>query len=611
MAPQSDVVVVGAGLTGAATAWALSRAGHSVVVFDAYGFGHDKGSSHGTSRIFRRVYPDALYIGMTGRALEGWRKLEADSGARLLQVRGGIDHGSRRDPQALAAVAAEHRLAHELLSPAEAQERWPGMVFDGPVLFQPDAGVVDADASLAAFLDVARRNGACLMPHTPVEAIEVRDDHVLVHAGEPVRARRVVLAAGGWLPELLDSCELGIPLPPVQVTQQQVFHFRQRDPQAVFPVLVYKEDHQIFGLPSGGDGGPRAAMKIARHDGGTPTTASTRSGLVDAADRRLIVDYVDQWLPGLVPDPVAEGTCLYTMTDDDDFILDRRGPVVVASPCSGHGAKFAPLLGEIITDLALGRAEAHPRFALRRDRDPPGTASRPPPRKELPMNDPTPPVQPSLLADQVYAALHQSITNGTMPAGTRLRVRDVAARMGTSVMPVREAIRRLEETGLAIREPHKGAVVKGFTRQELIHVYDVRLLLETEAARHGVEGLDAQQTEQMAKECAAMRAAAREGRILDALDHDETLLTTLYAAGGNPVLTETVRNLWHQCRAYKVLGATAADQESDSSLWSYQLRLIEAVRRRDPATAADLTRQSLLSARSRIQTMLDQEAAAP
>ncbi|MBR8640437.1 FAD-dependent oxidoreductase [Streptomyces tuirus] len=366
MAPEVDVVVVGAGLTGAATAWALSRAGRSVVLFDAYDFGHDKGSSHGTSRIFRRVYPDALYVGMTGRALESWRKLEADSGAGLLQVRGGIDHGSRRDPRALAAVAAEQHLAHALLSPAEAQERWPGMVFDGPVLFQPDAGVVNADASVMAFLDVARRNGARLVAGTRVEAIEVGYDHVLVHAGEPVRARRVVLAAGGWLPELLATCDLPIPLPPVQVTQQQVFHFRQRDPGAVFPVLVHKDRHQIFGLPSGSDGGPEPAMKIARHDGGAPTTAGTRSGQIDAAGRRLIMDYVGTWLPGLDPEPVAESTCLYTMTEDDDFILDREGPVVVASPCSGHGAKFAPLLGEMIMDLALGRAHAHPRFSLRR-----------------------------------------------------------------------------------------------------------------------------------------------------------------------------------------------------------------------------------------------------
>lgn len=224
--------------------------------------------------------------------------------------------------------------------------------------------------------------------------------------------------------------------------------------------------------------------------------------------------------------------------------------------------------------------------------------------------DPTPPVQASLLTDQVYSNLHQSITNGALPAGSRLRVRDLAAEMGTSVMPVREAIRRLEESGLAVREPHKGAVVKGFTLQELIHIYDVRLLLETEAARHGVDGLDDAQVERMAKECAAMRTAAADGRVLDALDHDMALLTTLYCAGGNTVLMDTIRNLWHQCRAYKVLGATAAGREPDSSLWSYQPRLIEAARRRDPASCADLTQQSLLSARSRIQVMLNEEAEA-
>ncbi|QKZ17148.1 FAD-dependent oxidoreductase [Streptomyces chartreusis] len=367
MTPGTDVAVVGAGLTGAATAWALSRAGHSVTLFDTYGFGHDKGSSHGSSRIFRRVYPDALYVGMTGRAQEGWRELESESNTTLLQTRGGIDHGRSRDPQALAAVAAKHGLTHELLSASEARERWPGMVFDGPVLFQPDAGVVNADLSIGAFLGVARRNGAHLVPHTPVDAIEVFHDHVVVHAAQAVRARRVVLAAGGWLPELVAACDLPIRLPRLRVTQMQVFHFRQRDPGAVFPVLVHKDRHQVFGLPSGVDGGPEPAMKVAQHDGGTLTTASTRSGHIDSDGRNVITDYVGQWLPGLDPEPVAEGTCLYTSTDDEDFVLDRRGPVVVASPCSGHGAKFAPLLGEMIADLVLGRAVTHPRFALDRD----------------------------------------------------------------------------------------------------------------------------------------------------------------------------------------------------------------------------------------------------
>ncbi|MER5217100.1 GntR family transcriptional regulator [Streptomyces sp. NPDC002838] len=227
------------------------------------------------------------------------------------------------------------------------------------------------------------------------------------------------------------------------------------------------------------------------------------------------------------------------------------------------------------------------------------------------MSGPAPSVQPSLPADQLYAVLHQSIINDATPTGTRLRVPDVAAQMGTSVTPEREAIRRLEGIGLAVREPHKGAVLKGFTPQELIHVYDVRLLLEAEAARQGVQRLSEALVEKMAEECTAMRTAATEGRILDALDHDEALLTTLYTASGNPVLKDTIRSLWQQCRAYKVLGAIAADHGPDSSLWSYQPLLVEAARRRDPDAATDLTRQSLLSARSRIQTMFHDEAETP
>ncbi|WP_158842839.1 FAD-dependent oxidoreductase [Saccharothrix deserti] len=366
MATDIDIVVVGAGLTGAATAWAAGRAGRSVVLLDTHGFGHDRGSSHGTSRIFRRVYPDPLYVTMTGRARDGWRRLESDSGATLLRVTGGIDHGRHRDPEALAATLADLGLSHELLSPDEAAARWPGMVFRGPVLFQPEAGVINADDSVKAFLDVARRNGARLVPHTPVQHIDIRGDHVVVHAGESIRARRAVLAVGPWLPEFLATSRLDIPLPPVRVTQQQVFHFPRRDPHAAWPVVVHKDTHQIFGLPSGADGGPRPAMKVAQHDDGTPTTASTRTGTIDPIGRRRILDYVREWLPGLDPHPVADGTCLYTTTSDEDFILDRWGPIVVASPCSGHGAKFAPLLGEMIADLALGRGDTTPRFALTR-----------------------------------------------------------------------------------------------------------------------------------------------------------------------------------------------------------------------------------------------------
>ncbi|MGW8375167.1 FAD-dependent oxidoreductase [Streptomyces sp. ODS28] len=367
MTLSTDVVVIGAGLTGASAAWAISRAGRSVVLLEARGFGHRQGSSHGTERIFRRVYPDPHYLALTGQAERSWHTLEADAGTHLLRVTGGIDHGAGRDVPDLARLLTAEGVRHEVLTPEQAAERWPGFAFGGPVLHQPDAGVIDADATVATLLETARRRGARTLEHAPVEAVETAGNHAVVHpagGAEPILARRVVLAVGGWLPELAP----GIPvrLPPLEVTQQQVYHFAQRDPRAVWPTLVHDEGMLVYGLPSGADGGPRPAVKVARHHGGTRTTASGRTGVVDAADRERVTAYVRDWLPGLHPEPVAEATCLYTSTADEDFVLDRRGPLVVASPCSGHGAKFAPLLGEMIRDLAVYDAAAHPRFALDR-----------------------------------------------------------------------------------------------------------------------------------------------------------------------------------------------------------------------------------------------------
>jgi DNA-binding GntR family transcriptional regulator len=200
--------------------------------------------------------------------------------------------------------------------------------------------------------------------------------------------------------------------------------------------------------------------------------------------------------------------------------------------------------------------------------------------------------------------------SGELPAGARLRVRDLALQVGTSVMPVREAIRRLEEAGLAERVPHKGAVVKRLTLTELEHVYDVRILLETEAARLGGGNVTAESCTRMSQLCVDMTRAVDDGRIVDALNHDEALLTILYSAGGNPVLLEMIRSLWQRCRPYKILGARRALESSDSTLWTFQPRIVDAARNHDGHAGAVTTRESLLSAKARIEETLNAPAAA-
>ena len=216
-----------------------------------------------------------------------------------------------------------------------------------------------------------------------------------------------------------------------------------------------------------------------------------------------------------------------------------------------------------------------------------------------------PTLKPTLLTDQVYAVLHQAIVSGELPAGSRLRVRDIAAQVGTSVMPVREAIRRLEEAGLAEREPHKGAVVKGLTLEELVHVYGVRRLLEGEAARLGAERITAGDCERMQAEYDLMASAIRERRVVDLLDHDEALLTILYTASGNPVLVNLIRTLWQHCRAYKLVGAQGTlEAEGDDSLWRYQKDLVAAAREQDGAGAQSVSDASLDNATQRIRALL-------
>jgi DNA-binding GntR family transcriptional regulator len=208
--------------------------------------------------------------------------------------------------------------------------------------------------------------------------------------------------------------------------------------------------------------------------------------------------------------------------------------------------------------------------------------------------------QPTLLTDRVFDTIHAAIMSGDLPAGTQLKVRDLAEQVGTSVMPVREAIRRLEESGLAIREPRKGAVVKSLTMTELVQTYQVRTLLEVEAARLGGAAVSDEDCAAMLRLCDQLEQAVDAGSIVESINLDEALLAILYAASGNPVLVECIRGLWQRCRAYKIRGAQRARDLSDGSLWTFQPRIAAAACDHDGDAAAAITRESMASAMDRI-----------
>jgi len=362
-----DAVVIGAGLAGSAAAWALARRGRSVAVLEAFTPGHRRGSSHGSARIFRRAYPDPLYIRMTGEAGRLWRQLADEAGEELLLRTGGLDYGPARVQEEMYGMLAASGVPAELMPAAAAAERWPGVVFGAdPVLFQPDAGVIDAERAMAAMRRLAAAAGALIFYQTAVARVSPTADGAVVDAaGGSWRAPVVVVAAGAWLEPLLGG---QVRLPPLVVTQQQAFHFAPLTPAwngaQPPPVFIRHDEIRAYGLLAGRDGEVPGAVKIGAHGQGLATTGDDRDGIVDPVVRDRVRAFVRDGLSGLDPAPVGELTCLYTSTASQDFILDRQGPFVVCSACSGHGAKFAPLTGEIAADLACGGTPSDPRFAL-------------------------------------------------------------------------------------------------------------------------------------------------------------------------------------------------------------------------------------------------------
>jgi monomeric sarcosine oxidase len=364
MDSEFDVIVVGGGLMGCATTWSLARRQRSVLLVEQFSPANRNGSSHGSARIVRRGYDDALYTRLTGQAFELWQELESESGAQLLRMLGGLEYGDSRNVAGVAQHLARAGAPHEMLSAHEAGQRWPGMRFEGTVLFHPQAGTVDAALAVEAFLAAAGRHAAHVRSEAEVARVIPGEEQTELEfaSGERVAAKSVVVAAGAWTARLLGELDS---LPRLAVTQQQIFHFPRLDPHAdPWPSVIHEAAESIYHLAGGRDGGPGDDRKIAEHRHGTPTTAAERSGAVDPASRARMVDYVRRWLPGLDPRPRSEATCLYTTTSTEDFVLDRVGSLVICSPCSGHGAKFAPLIGELAADLVTspGSAEIPERF---------------------------------------------------------------------------------------------------------------------------------------------------------------------------------------------------------------------------------------------------------
>ena len=360
-----DVVVVGLGAMGSAALAGLARRGARALGVERFAPGHDNGSSHGGTRVIRLGYFEhPSYVPLLRRAYELWRELEAASGRKLLHITGIAEIGSPDGAVVRGTLLASHThsLPHEVLEAAALTERFPAFRIpsDFVGVVQPDGGFVAVEPAIEAQLALAKAAGAEIMIGTRVDTIAPRRNGVRIGlGGRGIDADTVIVSAGAWVKRLLPDLPV-----PLRVTRQVMAWFEPRDAAPVaagrFPVFVIESRHGVhYGFPAlGADG-----MKVAKHHHRDETVDPDEyDRTISADDESLIRRALADHIPAANGRLLAAKTCLYTVSPDGDFVIDRMpgAPnVIVASPCSGHGFKFAPVIGEILADLATAGTTRH------------------------------------------------------------------------------------------------------------------------------------------------------------------------------------------------------------------------------------------------------------
>ncbi len=367
-----DVVVCGLGAMGSAALYHLARRGVRVLGLDRFVPGHDRGSSHGLTRIIRLGYFEhPSYVPLVRRAYALWQDLEAATGRPLLHVTGIAEIGPPDGALVCGTLASagRHALRHDVLTARELTNRIPAFRVppDYVGVVQPDGGFVEVEPAIAAFTTLAVAAGGQIRTGEIVRGIEPRGGSVIINTDTGlIEAGTVIVAAGAWTTSLM-------PALPLRATRQVTGWFEPADAELTapgrLPVFLIESRHGIhYGIPPHGGAG----VKVAKHHHQDETVdPDTYNRTATADDEALIRNMLADHIPAANGRLIEARTCLYTMTPDGDFILDRvpgAENVIVASPCSGHGFKFAPVIGEILAELVMTGTTRHDisRFGLAR-----------------------------------------------------------------------------------------------------------------------------------------------------------------------------------------------------------------------------------------------------
>lgn len=369
MANTFDVIVMGTGGMGSATAYHLARRHQRVLALDRFGPPHDRGSSHGRSRVIRQAYFEhPAYVPLVLRAYELWRELEQNAGKPLLRLTGGLMIGRPESAVVSGSLlsARQYNLEHELLDSDEIARRY--RQFRVPAgfvaLYEKMLGILNPEATITAHIEGAVAAGAHCRFDEPVASWQATGDHVVVRTTKnEYRAAHLVITVGPWVPALL--AQLGLPL---KVERVAMFWFAPTgsiEPflPARFPVHLWQLDDGVifYGMPA--LEGPADGVKVAFHNIKSACSPDTVDRQVDKQEVEQMRAYLRHYVPELAGECIQTATCMYTMTPDEHFIVGphpHHPQVVIAAGFSGHGYKFASVLGEAIADLVTDGETAHP-----------------------------------------------------------------------------------------------------------------------------------------------------------------------------------------------------------------------------------------------------------
>lgn len=371
-----DLVVVGGGIMGSMTAWRAVQRGLKVALVEQFRPGHGRGSSHGCSRIYRYNYPQADYVRWMGGAFPLWHALEQECGERLLHGCGCLDlslgpEGEAMLEQCHAAMLSQD-IVSEYLREKPLRDKFPQFTPPPGVkaLYQKDGGVVAADLALQAAWDGARRGEARLFVDHAVERVDLEYDQPTVLArGTAFRGKALVLAGGAWAPRLIPALRRALTPTRQQYALLSPENASMYRPDKFPALIVHDVEQPYYMCPAMGSEG----LKIARHGGAPPADPEVPQEQPEPKQLEKLRGYLKHWLPEAYRAPIQGGrTCFYTETPDSDFVIGPhpdRPDVVVLAGFSGHGFKFAPLVGQVGVELAVDGGTTWPveRFAPGRE----------------------------------------------------------------------------------------------------------------------------------------------------------------------------------------------------------------------------------------------------